>query len=70
MQENNVIPCECCGADCNASWREDEDQPCWGQVNPADVPSGDEEWAHYCEGHMPEYWGDEYKSQPTIAPLN
>lgn len=49
-------PCHC-GANC--MYFDDADEPpCWGAVNPIDVPYGDDFWIHACEGHYSKASGD------------
>jgi len=49
-----------CGAGCDFDWRDNE--PCWGEVTPVDVPGGDDDWQHACRGHADCYGGGEYRA--------
>lgn len=50
-----VYPCEC-GAGCDKSG---DVNSCWGQVEP--VGNVGMLQKHYCQGHMPTYFGLKYK---------
>ena len=70
MTENNeYVKCHC-GADCDYSDKRyydfgDYALPCWGEVLPHGV-SGDDDFAHLCQGHEGLYWGDPYKPKPIV----
>jgi hypothetical protein len=65
MKSESYRTAQCCyGANCIYFFDEDENEPCWGQVDVVDeTDEGD--WVHVCEGHHSTYNGDDYTKEPT-----